>query len=364
VSPNKEEVKGPIDDLDHAFLSRCFQRHLDCDEIKILKLIKFPRGVSRETWFLSCEITQHGSKSVEDFMLRRDLPGGSIGFGVLRSEYEIYRRLNGSGVPVAETLWYEDDADLLEGRREFYMRRHIDGDWDIPDFLDPDPRFNELRIAIGREHVRRLAQVHTCDWRQLGFAEVLDAPATADDCARHRVEILAHEIALLQVQPLPLITEATEWLIDNQPESSAQICLVKGTNGFGEEVFLNREIVAMSDWELCCLGDPALDFSLTQNFLADVRENDKLLWGLQPALDYYHSLTGIVIKPETIEYYKRLYGLYRVQFSQSAARQLAMQDKLCRLPWLAVEVLYLGQSALANAIGCVDEPLPEMGQRG
>jgi aminoglycoside phosphotransferase (APT) family kinase protein len=364
LNSNKEKFSGPVDDLDQAFLNRCFQRHLDCDEIRIIKMIKFPRGVSRETWFLSCEIVQNSSKSVQDFMLRRDLPGGSICFGELRSEYEIYKRLNGSGVPVAETLWYEDDPELLEGRREFYVRRHIDGDWDIPNLLDPDPDFNELRIAIGREHVRRLAQVHTCDWRKLGFSEILDAPANADDCAQHRIEILTDEIAKLQVQPLPLVTEAAEWLIDNQPESSGQVCLVKGTNGFGEEVFLNREIVAMSDWEMACLGDPAMDFALVQNFLDEVHEDGKCLWGLQAALDYYHSLTGIHINPETITYYKRMYGLNRIQFSQAAARQLEMQDQLCRLPWLAVEVLHLGQTALANAIGCIKDPLPEMGQRG
>jgi aminoglycoside phosphotransferase (APT) family kinase protein len=364
MNTDTANITGPVDDLDLAFLRRCFRHHLACDEIRILKLDKFPRGVSRETWFVSCELTSHENIKVQDFMLRRDLPGGSICSGDLRSEYEVYKRLNGSGVPVAETLWYEDDPELLEGHREFYIRRHVQGDWNIPNLLDPDPAHNELRIAIGREHVRCLAQLHSCDWQQLGFDEIFIVPDNADDCARLRVEILTAEIARLQVQPLPLVTEAEEWFIDNQPPSSGHICLLKGTNGFGEEVFLDRKIVAMSDWEMACLGDPAMDFAMAQNFLDEVHEDGKCLWGQQPALDYYHSLTGIHINPETITYYKRLYGLNRIQFSQAAARQLQMQDQLCRLPWLAVEVLHLGQIALANAIGCIKEPLPEMGQRG
>jgi len=34
----------------------------------------------------------------------------------LRQEYEVYRRLFRSEVPVAEPLWYDDSLDFVEGR--------------------------------------------------------------------------------------------------------------------------------------------------------------------------------------------------------------------------------------------------------
>ena len=364
MSRAEQATVEQCEDFDPAFLERSFRRHLGCDGIRIRRLTRYPRGVSRETWFLCCEVERASDTTVEDFVLRRDLPGGSICAGELRAEYEIYRRLNGSGIPVAQTLWYEDDVELLGGRRQYYVRRHVDGDWDIPGLLDRDPRYDALRIDIGREHVRRLAQVHACDWRALRFDEILDAPASPRDSARHRVEQVVAGIERYRVQPLPLVSEAAEWLIDHPPPDSGRVCLVKGTNGLGEEIFRGTEIVAMSDWELCCLGDPAMDFALAQNFLDDVVVDGRLRWGMQPALDYYLELTGTRIHLDAVKWYKQMYGLYRIQFSQAAARQLESGDLLCRLPWLALEIAHVGQVALANAIGCTDGPLPEMGQRG
>lgn len=106
-----------------------------------------------------------------------------------------------------------------------------------------------------------------------------------------------------------------------------------------------------------------MDFAMAQEFFADVRHDGELVWSLGHALDYYRSLTDVLIRPETIDYYRRLYGLYRIQYSQAAARQLDARAPLCRLAWIGVEVLHLGQTALANAVGCVDGRLPEMGQR-
>jgi aminoglycoside phosphotransferase (APT) family kinase protein len=353
----------PGDDLDAAFVAGWLCKRLGCDAVRMTELVKFPRGVSRETWFLSCEWTRGNDTGTDRLILRRDLSSGSICLGELRAEYEIYRRLGQSGVPVAETLWYEDEPRELVGHREFFVRRHVDGDWNVPNLFDPDARFNRLRIDIGREHVRKLALVHGCDWRALGFDEILDVPPSPADSARCRIEAVTREIDRFAVEPLPLVAEAVEWFLAHQPSGGERICLIKGTNGFGEEVFRNGEIVALSDWELCCLGDPAMDFALAQTFFDDVIEDGKQLWGMQPALDYYRQLTGQVIAPQAVDYYKRLYGLYRVQYSQAAAHQLESGDKLCRLAWLSAEVLQLGQRALANAIGCTNTEIPRMGQR-
>lgn len=350
-------------DLDEAFVAHCFQQRLGADRVHVRELVKFPRGVSRETWFVDCDLERGGGVQRERFVIRRDLPGGSICLGDLRSEYEIYKRLNGADVPVAETLWFEDDPRMLDGHRPFFVRRHVDGDWNVPHALDTDPQYNELRVAIGREHVRKLAAVHLCDWKALGFGEVLEVPASPADSAACRIRAITQEIAKLQVRPLPMVTEAADWFARHQPPHSGRVCLIKGTNGYGEEVFRDGKIVAMSDWELCCLGDPAMDFAMCQNFVADIYQDGELIWGMQPALDYYHSLTGIRIAPEAVDFYQRLYGLYRVQYSQAAAQQLRDSAPLCRLAWIGIEVLHLGLTALASTIGCVNEQLPEMGQR-
>jgi aminoglycoside phosphotransferase (APT) family kinase protein len=357
------QFAGEQDDISVEFIESYFQEKLG-GTISIKSLEKFPRGVSRETWFITALEEEANNQVERKYILRRDLPAGSICPSDLRTEYEVYKRLDGSGVPVAETLWYVDDLSRLGSFRPFYIRRHVEGSWSIPGFEDPDPKYNNLRIEVGREHVRKLALIHAADWKSLGFADVFAAPSCPDESASFLIKRIVQKIDELKMLPLPLVADAAGWFLQNIPVPTDKICLVKGTNGLGEEVFNGTEIVAMADWELACIGDPAMDFALAQNFLSDVHDSaGKRLWGLPEALEYYLEITGVKISMETVEFYKKLYGFYRVEYAQSALRQMSM-DKLCRMPWIAIEVMHLGQKALATAIGCPNLDLPDMGQRG
>ena len=51
----------------------------------------------------------------------------------------------------------------------------------------------------------------------------------------------------------------------------------KGTNGYGEEIFRDGRLVAMSDWELARIGDPAYDWAQIQGFVCDVVVNLSLI---------------------------------------------------------------------------------------
>jgi len=347
------------EEVDLALLTRSFERHFG-EPVAIETISKFPRGVSRETWFLRCAV---GGREAEEFVFRRDLASGAICLGELRDEFEIYHRLRGTGVPIAEALWFEDDPELLDGERPFYVRRSVAGNWEIPGLLDPAPEHAAMRREIGREHVRALARVHGVDWRAQGLDTVLAVPDGPGDVVRTLLRLLSDDIARLQLAPLPVLRDALDWFEDNQPAFDGPICLVKGTNGYGEEVFSDGRIVAMSDWEIACLGDPAMDFALAQNMFDDASDMDGLIWSLDHALAYYEELTGRRVSLEAIEFYRKFYGLYRIQYAQSAASQLARGDGLCRLAWVALEVKHLGQRALAGAIGYGGGALPEMGQR-
>lgn len=346
--------------LDRAFVQRYLRDRLGLS-YTVLDVRPFPRGVSRETWMIDCVDADGGR---QDLVLRRDMPSGSICLTTLRFEYDVYTRLAGSSVPVAATLAWEDDPRWLPDGRPFFLRRAVVGSWEIPGFHDPDPRYDELRIAVGREHVRALATLHTTDWRALGFDTIMRVPSSAADCALAAIEDVTAGIRAVQTQPLPLVTEAVAWLGDHRPRSVAAIVLLKGTNGYGEEVFRNGRLVAMSDWELTRIGDPAYDWAQIQDFIGDVVVNGRQVWGLQPALDHYRDLTGLTIDPASIDYYRRLYGLYLVLMSQSAARKLQEGDRFCRLAWVSSEILHRAQCALGMAIGIADAAKPVPGQLG
>jgi len=323
------------------------------------ELERFGRGISRETWFIE---GRHPDGRVEKLVLRRDLDGNSIGTGPLRLEYEVYRRLKSSDVPVAEVLWWEDHSRWVPDGRPFYLRRHVEGTWDVPDYQNPDPAFDQLRIDVGREHIRKLALVHGCDWRSLGFSDVLPTPENEGDCARVAVDRMYADLARFQFTPLPVITEVREWLLDNAPRA-ARISLLKGTNGRGEEIFRDGVIVAMSDWEQASLGDPACDFARSQEYLQDLVVDGRKVWGLEQALAYYEEVSGVGVERSSVEYYRVLTSVENTITLHHAAKPLAERaSPSVRLAWLATEGVWGGQVRMMDAVSgrlrLADPPRP------
>ena len=83
-------------------------------EAKGLELVGLSRtypGMSRETWLADTRWRQDGREVTRGFVLRMDTPGGSVVPTPLRREYEVYRRLDGTAVPVPRALWYEKNED-------------------------------------------------------------------------------------------------------------------------------------------------------------------------------------------------------------------------------------------------------------
>ena len=334
-------------ELNKEYLQDYLARLWRAPSVEVTSIAKFPRGLSRETWFVECDNVGPGRPT--RLILRRDLPSIGVVPTSLRYEYDIYDKLKGSKVPIARTVIYEDDPAKLPDERHFYLREQVEGDWDNPNYLNPDPQFDELRLAMAREHVRKLALVHTCDWKALGFDQIMRPPRGPDDCVRNSIERYFGILSEFQMEPLPILTEAAEWLLDNAPTAS-RISLIKGTNGRGEEVFRDDEIVAMADWEQAALGDPASDFARTQDFLNDIVHDGKKIWSLEIALAYYEDLTGIRIPPQSVQFYHALNCFENVVSLHHAAVPLTNgSDRSVRLVWLSTEVMYYANMMLLGA---------------
>ena len=330
--------------FDAAAFERSLQRHIP--GARVAQVTKFWRGVSRETW----GIELIGGRRV---VIRRDLPVGSFTPTSLRFEYEVYRRLEASPVPTARPLWYEDDSELLVDGREFYVRDHVEGTWEVAHLTDPDPRYDELRIAASKEHMRKLALIHSCDWSALGFGEIMAVPPSPEASAETMLDRLVELLASFQIEAFPAVTEAVEVLRAEAPRDVPRISLLKGTNGIGEEVWKDGRIVAMSDWELACLGDPASDFAHVQRLKPRVVDRDgNVVWSLEHALEFYESECGISVSMDSVDYYRRLNALETVIFTHYAALPLvAGDDLLARRAWVSTEVLFEAVQRMARSAG-------------
>lgn len=320
--------------------------------VRIEAVERFSRGASRQTWFVSL---RDADGQVDELVLRTDLAAGSIEPTSLEQEYFMYERLGRAGAPVAPVVLWEDDPAWTD--TPFYVRRKVDGSWNIPGFLDPDPRYDELRIEISKEHLRKLAFVHQIDWKAFGFDERLPAPRDAAECGRLYVDKTMTEFDAVRGQGMPLMLEVAEWLRDTAPVAP-RISLCKGTNGFGEEIFRGRELVGLSDWEEASIGDPAADFAFMQYFIPELERNGRRLWGLDMALEYYRSISGIAVTAEAVRYYGVIRAMRLIAMSEKAGQAVRRAPELAeiRQAWTGTEVGYICRRGLAAALALTEPP--------
>lgn len=307
---------------------------------------RFARGSSRLTWFV--DYRPAPDQPVQSLVFRGDHAGGSTIHSTLEQEYFMYERLARTEVPVARVLWWEDDADWCP--RPFFVREQVEGSWDIPYFGDPDPAYDALRIAVSQEHLRKLAIVHTVDWKSHGFDERLPAPASVEACAGHFLDRLVAQLDDFRREPMPIMIEALTRLRQSLPVAP-RISLCKGTNGLGEEVFRDGVIVAMSDWEEASIGDPAADFASLQDLIPEIERDGTKIWGLEQAIAYYREVSGIPLAIENVRYYQTLRMFGTLLYGHKAAVITEQGNADIRKAWTGTEVLHLGKRLLASAIG-------------
>jgi aminoglycoside phosphotransferase (APT) family kinase protein len=334
--------------LEPADVERLLAARLDnARDVRVTDIEQFARGVSRETWLVRLA----GEDVPDAVIVRRDLPGGSVAPSELRDEYEIYRRLGHSDIPVAKALFFEADPTPFMPGPQLYVREFVPGSMDVPGLKDPDSRYDDVRVEASKEHLRKLALVHTCDWKSLGLDEILPAPPSVDQCATHALDGVAAKFAELRDDAYPDITAGLQWLRAHADRSAPRLSLVKGNNGLGEEVWQGTRIVAMSDWELASIGDPAFDFAQLQDLIPTIGPVEDPRWGLGHALAYYQEVSGITIDRGNLHYYRILYAIDKACNGLGGLRMISQGHLGARFAWVGTEVLYRARRTLAEAAG-------------
>lgn len=322
--------------MDQAALENYLREKMGND-IRVSRMSRSQDGLSRETWFVTL--------SDRKIVVRSNLPGNVASCPVtLDFEYAVYDGLVNTVVPVARPLWYESDTTILG--REFYIREFIDGSPYIANFEDPDPRFDELRIEVAKEHARKMALVHTLDWKSTSFGGLMVPPSDARYSALAAIDRIETTFRGIQLEPLPLIEYLLDWLRDNAPVSRSPIALCKGSNGSTQEVWRDGLIVAMADWELASLGDPASDWARCTGYVTSLPER----WNARDLYDYYETLSGIHIDENALKFYQLLYLLELTIVGYCAALPIVSgkypDSRLC---YIATAAVHSCLSKLARA---------------
>jgi aminoglycoside phosphotransferase (APT) family kinase protein len=342
-------ASGSLSDL--AFVNAWFAARRDlisAEEVRVTSVQRLTRGVSRQTWTI--DATVDGRR--RGYIARRDHETGAVIPTKLLDEYRVYRHLEGVDVPTARALWFEEDPAWLPDGRPCYIRERIDGDWQLPFIASDDPTHDEVRVAHSQEHLRRLAALHTADWEARGFGDILPVPASPAQSAATLIQMNMDLLEEFQFEPSPVLAEGISNLLATAPTDVPRVSLCKGTNGHGEEVWSDGKIVAMSDWELACLGDPAYDFSQLQEMIPTIRRDGRQVWGWDQALEFYAGISGIEVTMERVNYYRGMHGLISFLYTHNAAAQMRIHGlRDLRFTWTAWENSYRSNIRLAQEVG-------------
>ena len=273
----------------------------DAREIEVSQLWRIPGGASRETW--SCDATWREGKARagRGLILRRD-PEASLLETERDVEFRVYEALQGTGVPVPEVFWLEDDPQWLE--RPFFVMARLPGDASPQNVLATA----DLE-AIAEHKIEVLARIHNLDWRALGL-EFLGVPDGLDACARieiERWETIMREQAL---EPQPVLELALAWLREHQPVAP-RIALVHADYRTGNFLVERDRITGVLDWEMVHLGDPLEDVGWV--CLRQWRwAGDARVGGLLPRdefYDRYEAASGIAVDREAVRFWEVLGNL-------------------------------------------------------
>ncbi|MBT7371261.1 MAG: hypothetical protein HN816_11475, partial [Gammaproteobacteria bacterium] len=221
------------------------------DQLNVHRVFQTFPGISRETWMVD---GAYASGEPLNLVIRITPPNGGNCPFPLKAEYEVYKRLQDSPVPIAKVLWYDEGIEFADGR-DHMVRVLVEGGTDVAGIADPGPDGDRAREHACKEHASKLGILHTLDWREYGFGDIYPAPEDPADAIRSELEqwrIYWHDN---KTDAYPMITEAFYWLESLVPTENVHLCLTKGNNGLGEEIWKDDSIVAMSDWELAALAD-------------------------------------------------------------------------------------------------------------
>ena len=302
AEPTPDE--SPLDELLTAALRPAL------GAVEVTGLRRLTGGASRETWSFDAT-TADGA--VHPLILRRDPPGRPGPAGSMGREARCIVAAGEAGLPVPKVLVHSDDVSLL-GAAGIVMAR-VEGEA-IARKLLRDDRFEGARHTLVAECGRALAGVHRLDPSVLGDGtpsafggepDGADVPAAAPDPLdemRGALESLG--------RTTPVFEYALRWLESNRPAPTAAPSLVHGDFRLGNLMVDEDGLVAVLDWELAHLGDPAEDLGWlcvrawrfgAEGPVAGLGERRELL-------DAYHDAGGVQIDPEVLRWWE-VYGNLR-----------------------------------------------------
>lgn len=223
-------------------------------DVVVEDLARIYGGSSQETYRLRVRWTEGGAPVDRALILRREPPSGLV-VAERDLEYQVYRALEGSSIPVPKAYFLELDGRWLE--RPFFIMDMCAGKAGNP--MAPDDPYEGKGDQVGRQFYRHLGTLAAIDHRAVGLQNLRNG----QDSTRLWEKELNHWEGILDAAETfvdPIARAAIRWLRRNPPPEASKPAIVHGDYRSGN--FLSTAdgtITAILDWEMCHIGDPLED---------------------------------------------------------------------------------------------------------
>ena len=285
-----------------AFIAQ--QEGLDPERIRVEGLRRLAGGASRLLWSADVEIAGDAEPTRLELVLRQD-PPGRIAEGRMGLEFELLKAASVAGVPVPRVYWCDPTSEHL-GTPFFAMDR-LAGEA-IPRRLLRDERYGVARAGLCGQLGAALARIHAIEVEGADWSDALPRPAGGEDPALSEIDQIATGCRTFAIEPHPVLDLAERWLRANAPPSGA-LGLVHGDFRLGNFMFDESGLVAILDWELAHLGDPAEDLAWFCVRAWRFGNDDRPAGGLaarEELLAAYHAAGGAPVDPAVLRFWEVL----------------------------------------------------------
>lgn len=212
-----------------------------------LQLQAIAGGQSNPTYFVT---------GPERSVVLRKQPDGPLlpSAHAIDREYRVQRALAEAGFTVPRMLHFCTDPGIIG--TPFYVMERLDGR------VLHDCRLLEVasdqRRAMYRSAAETLARLHAIDWQGIGLGDF----GRPEGYFERQVARWSKQWQLSRTRDIPEIDFLQQWFPQHMPAAGLST-IVHGDYRIGNLMFHREEpkVIAVLDWELATLGDPAADIA-------------------------------------------------------------------------------------------------------
>lgn len=254
--------------------------------IVVDELSRVAGGSSQETFKLRA-VWDEGEGPDERWLILRRAPPAGLVVAERDAEFNVYKALAGSGVPVPQVYFMELEEHWLD--RPFFIMAMAPGK--PGHFWTSNDPFDGQAQEVGTRFWRHLGTLAVQDHTALGLRNLRNGTLAGGFWSAelwHWESLLDEYEAIIE----PAVRGAIRWLRANSPPEPARPAIVHGDYRVGNFLFTpDGAISAVLDWEMCHIGDPLEDVAWALDPMWSIESQFPLTQGL----DTWEAASGMTI---------------------------------------------------------------------